>query len=706
MRITFLNDGFRNCGGCLQLVKYANILAMMGHDVRLAYEVYFDFDMVPVRIPRFFTPALNPRDTPDADAILCSSWHMAEKMARLPASKGEKFQYVQDFENWSGATEAIVASWRAPTHKIVVASYLEEMVRVHTGCRAERIPYGVDLETLYPGQRRPPGPELVVGALYNSMPRKRFHDVVAAVEMLRRRGHDVRLEVFGAEPAPSLPQPARYTRLPSPEEKRALFNRCHVWLALSEQEGLHIPPMEAMACGTPLITTDIGGMRDYCLHERTGLRVSVGKASEVCDALERLLREPELWRQLSQEALEHVRAMGSEQDNVARMARFMEARIAERDRGRPALFDFAAHSRDTWATVDAYAHCAAQLLTHGEHALAADLATGVLDYVDERRRAGENPRVLAGREPMEGLARHVRSLVRRDPQPDDALERVFALDPDNEDALDALAAQAGLELEHVHRNPVVFDGFLRLYPTLQCNLRCEYCVNAQPPGARTDAPRIAAEAWAEAINAVGRHVILTGGEPFLHPGLVTMVNAIDPRLMVRIYSNFSMDLRRRLEAFTREVWFFASWHPTAGADRDIFLANMAHVQANPMLSAVAHAIETPGAARVLEDDRAAFRERGVHLVVDRDQRGFVGSQGPPREAYCRKRIILVGPDGMRYPCVSRLVRRQEPLENFLVDGVSGGASFIRCQDFGHCAPCDALGETRMSLIRKSLGANA
>jgi glycosyltransferase involved in cell wall biosynthesis len=43
----------------------------------------------------------------------------------------------------------------------------------------------------------------------------------------------------------------------------AFYNRCDLFVFASRSEGFGLPPLEAMACGCAVVTTDCGGVRDY-----------------------------------------------------------------------------------------------------------------------------------------------------------------------------------------------------------------------------------------------------------------------------------------------------------------------------------------------------------------------------------------------------------------------------------------------------------
>jgi len=105
--------------------------------------------------------------------------------------------------------------------------------------------------------------------------------------------------------------------------------------------------------------------------------------------------------------------------------------------------------------------------------------------------------------------------------------------------------------------PPPLGSRLWLYTNFDCNLSCDYCCAQSSPRAvarRMPAAMVEA-AVAEFTEAGGREVMLTGGEPFLHPDLGALVRAVTARTPVTILTNamvFDVGSRHRtLEGFDR-----------------------------------------------------------------------------------------------------------------------------------------------------------
>ena len=100
---------------------------------------------------------------------------------------------------------------------------------------------------------------------------------------------------------------------------------------------------------------------------------------------------------------------------------------------------------------------------------------------------------------------------------------------------------------------------LWLYSNFHCNLACDYCCAASSPKAdpRLMSVELAAAATAEFVAQGGRELYVTGGEPFLHPDLLELLQVTSAQVPVTLLTNamvFGRGRRREtLEALDREA---------------------------------------------------------------------------------------------------------------------------------------------------------
>jgi mannosyltransferase len=76
------------------------------------------------------------------------------------------------------------------------------------------------------------------------------------------------------------------------ETLRALYRHAGIVALSSDEEGLGLVLLEAMASGVPVVSTDCGGPSTVVDDGVTGLLTPVGDADAFADALETLVEDP------------------------------------------------------------------------------------------------------------------------------------------------------------------------------------------------------------------------------------------------------------------------------------------------------------------------------------------------------------------------------------------------------------------------------
>lgn len=108
---------------------------------------------------------------------------------------------------------------------------------------------------------------LVVG---NLAPHKNLARLDALARVLAMRGIPlvisgrVNTTIFNASGMQSLPRPATYIGRVSDQELRALYGAAACFVFPSLYEGFGLPPVEAMACGCPVVAADIPVLHEIC----------------------------------------------------------------------------------------------------------------------------------------------------------------------------------------------------------------------------------------------------------------------------------------------------------------------------------------------------------------------------------------------------------------------------------------------------------
>lgn len=84
------------------------------------------------------------------------------------------------------------------------------------------------------------------------------------------------------------------------------YRAADVVVQTSHAEGLGMSPLEALACETPVVATDVGGLPEALDHGRCGILVPPGDVAATADAIGRLLDDPDLRTAFGRNGREHV----------------------------------------------------------------------------------------------------------------------------------------------------------------------------------------------------------------------------------------------------------------------------------------------------------------------------------------------------------------------------------------------------------------
>jgi glycosyltransferase involved in cell wall biosynthesis len=175
---------------------------------------------------------------------------------------------------------------------------------------------GVDLATIpFRADGREPGLIMAVGRLD---PIKGFDVLIDALGELARAGRRVRARIIGEGPLKESMQAAIARHglgemvemtgaMPQPEVRKSLYQSAifalpSVVTESGDRDGIPVSLMEAMAAGTPSVSTRVSGIPELIEHEREGLLVPERDPRALAAALARLLDDPKLGEKLASAA--------------------------------------------------------------------------------------------------------------------------------------------------------------------------------------------------------------------------------------------------------------------------------------------------------------------------------------------------------------------------------------------------------------------
>ena len=335
MKITFVLPFINLTGGIRVLLDYANWLHDAGHDVTVAYpcwpyrfqytrrQQWVEFQKhrrhagtvpwFPLRCRLLRVPVMRWPFVPRADLVIATAWPTVHDVVRLPASCGKKVHIVFHHESGTGSESTIRRIYRLPFYRIAFSRFVKQTIEHEFDCDVRAVvPNGVDRSLFFPDGDVVPDSVLF---LYHPDPRKGAADGIEALSRLRARRPHVKVRVVGTVRPERLPPWMPFEFHPDDAAMRRWYSTSTVLLYPSRYEGFGLPPLEAMACGCPPVTTPVGAVPEFAANRHNALVVPVGDAGAMSERLEQVLADAALRKRLSVAGLETA-----ERYSLARMA--------------------------------------------------------------------------------------------------------------------------------------------------------------------------------------------------------------------------------------------------------------------------------------------------------------------------------------------------------------------------------------------------
>jgi glycosyltransferase involved in cell wall biosynthesis len=326
MKVTFLVPSDAASGGVRVTMQMGNKLLERGHAVRIAYRrpPWLSRDRwrafarsVKFRLQRtlpthWLSYFKGPKQSfanladlqfEDNEIVISTGIHTIADLDKLQRNV-RKIRYCHGLLEHEPEEVRKLWLWRGPMDTIAVSPALVPALRNYCEGRILGVvPNGIAFDEYFlEGQRREG-----VGLIYGRHPVKGPEVALALVQALRARFPEIPLYCFGSSRRPAALPADCYTRFPSIEIARQIYNRCKVWVVTSRDEGFCLPILEAMACGCAVISSDHTNASELIQHGRNGFIVPYGKVDAYLDLIRRIANNDALRKELVQSGLETVK---------------------------------------------------------------------------------------------------------------------------------------------------------------------------------------------------------------------------------------------------------------------------------------------------------------------------------------------------------------------------------------------------------------
>ncbi len=303
MKITYLLASSDITGGARVIFEHVNRLIDRGHRVHVVSQAagqpeWFDLKTEVIPCSGDMASCIPPSD------VVVATFFTHARQA-LAAKEAVCYYLVQGDELFFGEEMQLSErkrlsdeSYRLPLKMLSVSGCVSRRLKEQYGRESVKIGNGVDVDLFSPRARKvrsTPG-ILVVGN--EKLKFKGIDDIYRASKNLRSEGVEFELVRVSQTEFVNTDIPCEVIVRPSQEVLAQTYSDCDILVSGSHYESFSLPPLEAMACGTAVVTTDNEGVREYAVHGENALLVPVRDANAMAGAIRQLIECPELRQRL------------------------------------------------------------------------------------------------------------------------------------------------------------------------------------------------------------------------------------------------------------------------------------------------------------------------------------------------------------------------------------------------------------------------
>ncbi|MDD3014000.1 MAG: glycosyltransferase family 4 protein [Candidatus Gastranaerophilales bacterium] len=311
LKIIYLLPHSGITGGIKIIIEQSNRLADMGHDVML-YSHSPKPNWIECKCPYF---QVNPENniyhvTPKADVVIAGYWDLVIDALKIKAPL--KYHFAQGdydifkFNQLSESEKRIIyTSYTLPLKILTVSNIMIKKLNENFGRKAVLIPNAIDTKYFYAKKSSSINNKcltvLLVGS--DSIAFKNHRIIIAALCKMQEIGYKLKIKWITQNKLIN-----DYGKLGLIVEEFIaceqtiigdIYRASDIFISASLYEAFSLTVLEAMTCGTPVITSDNGGIKDYCEDKMNCLIFNPRSIEELVEKLIILFDNLELRKKFS-----------------------------------------------------------------------------------------------------------------------------------------------------------------------------------------------------------------------------------------------------------------------------------------------------------------------------------------------------------------------------------------------------------------------
>ncbi|ACK64983.1 glycosyl transferase family 2 [Rippkaea orientalis PCC 8801] len=302
MKIVYVLPSNLICGGHIVVLQHITRLQARGYDISIclldrntpaspeSFE-WFPYSHIPVFHPEAFPE--------DVDICVATFWATLIPVLNFPAQ--HKVYFVQSdetrFYDNPIYQSQVALTYFSNIHFMTEARWIVEWLNLNFGKSACYIPNGFDPTIIHRVDPIIPKPKDKYRILVEGSINTPFKRIKEALEVCSYFDCEVWCVSNQGKPCSDWKIDRFFYQVPF-NEMKSIYSSCDILLKLSSVEGFFGPPLEMMACGGVCVVSDVTGYDEYIVNEYNALVVPNGEIELARKAIQRLIDDRDLYRQL------------------------------------------------------------------------------------------------------------------------------------------------------------------------------------------------------------------------------------------------------------------------------------------------------------------------------------------------------------------------------------------------------------------------
>lgn len=299
-------------GGVKIIFEHANRLTRLGAKITIVAHfekpVWFPIEADYIQVPFGLELA---KGIPDCDLIVATYWDHIQACIETGIAPVVYFEqgdfHLFDYENMNQTLKQFIhKQFQLPPFIYTISQTAANFIQNIYGRNAKIYSNAIDGNIFSPIGRKEEGerPYLLMIGRESA----KFKGLKIILDAYKQLTNEFDLDLYWITPeVPSKDMKQKVTKYfisPTQEQIASLYRGATLYVSGSIYESFSLPPLEAMACGCPVVTTDNKGVLEYAIHRYNALICRKNDSNDLAEKIKELLLNQQLKEKLIQNGFE------------------------------------------------------------------------------------------------------------------------------------------------------------------------------------------------------------------------------------------------------------------------------------------------------------------------------------------------------------------------------------------------------------------